>query len=269
MTDRGAHDTPSGRSGSGDRGRQEVDVRPRSRPQAVLDEIGSELLGLGEMLLDETGMDEAVTNILRVGMSTLGHDPSVSLTISQPREPEKRFVTRDATTSWARDLDEWQYEHGEGPCLTADQTGETCIVTDTRSDGRFPAFCARARELGVGSCVSYPMLVRGQSLGSINVFYDAPGDLDPAMVEAGEQLARTAAPLLANWLAHMRVTRLTEQLEEALEGRGVIERAKGLLMGELGIDEDRAFDVLRTQSQHENIKLREVAAQLLEKRRRR
>ena len=88
------------------------------------------------------------------------------------------------------------------------------------------------------------------------------------MNRSENQSTRPDALALANWLAHMRVTRLTEQLEQALEGRGIIERAKGLLMGELGIDEDRAFDVLRTQSQHENVKLREVAAQLLEKRRR-
>ncbi len=234
----------------------------------ALDELSNALLGLTEMLLDDTGMDEAVTNVLEVGMATLGPDPAVSLTISQPRDPEQRFMTRDATTDWAQRLDEWQYEHGEGPCLTADETGETCVVTDCRDDDRFPRFCEVATDYGVGSAVSYPMLVRGESLGSINVFFRAVGAITPELVETGEQLARTSAPLLANWLAHLQVKTLAGQLEQALEGRGTIERAKGLLMGELGIDDERAFELLRTQSQHENIKLREVASQLLEKRRR-
>lgn len=240
---------------------------PRVTSARTLDDVASELLGLGEMLLDDTGLDEAVTNVLAVGMRTLGAEPAVSLTISQPDDAGRHFVTRDATTAWARELDEWQYEHGEGPCLEADDTGETCVVSDFDTDERFPRFTAVAGDMGVRSAVSYPMLVRGRSLGSINVFYDRADVLTPQLVEAGEQLARTAAPLLANWLAHRRVSTLVGQLEEALEGRGVIERAKGLLMGELGVDEDRAFDVLRTQSQHENVKLREIAAQLLEQRR--
>lgn len=238
------------------------------RQSEAVDELGAALLGLGEMLLDDTGMDEAVDNVLDVGLATLGSEAAISLTVSQPRDPERRFVTRGATTGWARQLDEWQYEHGEGPCLLADETRRTCIVRDCRTDERFPRFGRVAAEYDVGSAVSYPMLVRGESLGSINVFHPAVDAVTPELVTAGEQLARTSAPLLANWLAHMRVTTLAEQLEEALEGRGVIERAKGLLMGELGIDEDRAFEVLRTQSQHQNVKLREIAARLLEQRRR-
>ena len=231
-----------------------------------IDGINDALLALGDMLLDESGLDDVITNVLQVAMRTLGPEPDVSLTISQSQQPDKRFVTRDATSDWARELDEWQYEHGEGPCLSADERGETCVVEVCDEDERFPDFGVVAKERGVVTCISYPMLVRGRSLGSINVFYRAAVPVDDELVERGEQFARASAPLLANWLAHFRVRQLAEQLEEALEGRGVIERAKGLLMGQLGIDDERAFELLRTQSQHENIKLRLVAAKLLEQR---
>jgi AmiR/NasT family two-component response regulator len=52
---------------------------------------------------------------------------------------------------------------------------------------------------------------------------------------------------------------LSEQLQEALESRAVIEQAKGILIAERGCDPDEAFDVLRTRSQRENRKLRDVA----------
>lgn len=230
------------------------------------DQLEESLLSLGEMLLDETAMDEAITNILDVGLRTLGRSPMISLTISQPNDPSQRFRTRDATTETARALDEWQYEHEEGPCLLADETGEVVVVADASRDERFQGFCDRATEAGINSAVCYPMLVSGSSLGSINVFYPEEGPPEPTLVERGEQLARTAAPLLSNWLAHLRVSELANQLQEALEHRGTIERAKGLLMGELGLDEDRAFELLRTQSQHQNVKLRDVAAQLLDDR---
>ena len=228
------------------------------------EELLRSLVELGELLLDETDVDASVTTVLQVALRTLGAtDHAVSLTISELHEPQRSFVTRDATTPWARELDEWQYEHGEGPCLLADETGETCVVEDCSTDTRFPTFAAVADEVGVEACVSFPMLVRGRSLGSINVFYRDRAALRGEHVEAGEQLARAAAPLLANWLAHGRVTRLVAQLEDALEGRGTIERAKGLLMGRLGIDDERAFELLVTQSNHENRRVREVAAALL------
>jgi AmiR/NasT family two-component response regulator len=46
---------------------------------------------------------------------------------------------------------------------------------------------------------------------------------------------------------------------EPLESRAVIEQAKGVLMACHGIDADEAFGLLRRQSQHRNVKLREVA----------
>lgn len=232
---------------------------------ASLDDISRELLALSGMLLDEHGMDEAVANVLGVAVRTLGPDCAVSLTVSQPDDPERAFTTRDATTDWARELDEWQYEHDEGPCLLADQTGRPVYVED-RDDPRFPNFCEVAGDHGVCETVSYPLLVEDRSLGSINVFYTRHGALGEVAQATGLELALASAPVLANWLAHIRVVTLAEQLEEALVARGTIERAKGLLMGELGVDDQQAFDLLRTQSQHENTKLREVAAQLLRQR---
>jgi hypothetical protein len=46
------------------------------------------------------------------------------------------------------------------------------------------------------------------------------------------------------------------------ERRLVIEQVKGMLMLIYGIDADGAFDLLRQQSQHHNIKLRLIAEQI-------
>ena len=49
-------------------------------------------------------------------------------------------------------------------------------------------------------------------------------------------------------------------MRAAMEHRAVIEQAKGILIGSLGCDPDAAFGLLVQQSQHENRKLREIAA---------
>lgn len=52
-------------------------------------------------------------------------------------------------------------------------------------------------------------------------------------------------------------------IEANLERRAVIEQTKGALMFIYGIDADKAFELLRTQSQHHNVKLRVLAEQIL------
>lgn len=56
---------------------------------------------------------------------------------------------------------------------------------------------------------------------------------------------------------------LNQQLEEALTNRSVIDQAIGLLMGQQRCAAPEAFDLLRQNSQHNNRKLRDVAADLI------
>ena len=52
-------------------------------------------------------------------------------------------------------------------------------------------------------------------------------------------------------------------LRRKLESLPVIERAKGMIMARENCDADEAFDVLRRASQRENVKLREIAARVV------
>ena len=54
----------------------------------------------------------------------------------------------------------------------------------------------------------------------------------------------------------------TELIREALETRDIIGQAKGVIMAALNCSPDEAFNLLRQQSQHENRKLVEVAAEI-------
>ncbi|MEA2151265.1 MAG: two-component system, response regulator PdtaR [Solirubrobacteraceae bacterium] len=61
---------------------------------------------------------------------------------------------------------------------------------------------------------------------------------------------------------HAETSRLTaqvEQLESALERRGTIERAKGILMERHGVDERQAFELLRQQARRSNRRVVELA----------
>ena len=71
-------------------------------------------------------------------------------------------------------------------------------------------------------------------------------------------------------LAYVTATEAAElrqtQFRTALDSRDVIGQAKGILMERRGLPADQAFDVLRRASQDLNVKLRDVAATLAERR---
>jgi AmiR/NasT family two-component response regulator len=56
-----------------------------------------------------------------------------------------------------------------------------------------------------------------------------------------------------------KLTEQVEQLESAIERRGTIERAKGILMERHGVDERQAFELLRQQSRRSNRRIIDLA----------
>ena len=57
---------------------------------------------------------------------------------------------------------------------------------------------------------------------------------------------------------------IDEAVRRSAESRGTIEQAKGIIMATLGVDADEAFNLLKTNSQNDNVKVRDLAARLLE-----
>jgi len=80
--------------------------------------------------------------------------------------------------------------------------------------------------------------------------------------------ATQASVALANAQLYDSAYRMTQQLQEALTSRARIDQAKGILMARNGVSADEAFEMLRTTSQNENRKLREVAQELVDRVRR-
>jgi hypothetical protein len=83
------------------------------------------------------------------------------------------------------------------------------------------------------------------------------------MAESGMLLAH----LEAQQVAARRIADLERRvvnLQAAMHSRAVIEQAKGVIISETGVNENRAFELLVAQSQYENVKLRDVARLLVD-----
>jgi AmiR/NasT family two-component response regulator len=64
--------------------------------------------------------------------------------------------------------------------------------------------------------------------------------------------------------AYEEQARLAENLRQALMSREVVGQAQGILMEREHITAEQAFDILRRASQHLNVKLRQVAQDLVD-----
>lgn len=80
----------------------------------------------------------------------------------------------------------------------------------------------------------------------------------------GSRLNRTLVDLLQQQSSDLQsITAELLSVRAALEDRKLIERAKGLLMAQQGIDEEAAYILLRQKAMHQNIRIGDVANALL------
>ncbi len=217
-------------------------------------EFVEQLLGLSRLESDDRTLLPLLQRVADLAVDQLDGCDMAGVTLVRGERP----TTAVFTEVEAPEIDRAQYETGRGPCVAAYRTGEILRIDDTLTDDRWPEFAASAAAHGVRSTLSLPLLTGDSILGALNLYSRATSAFD-----GNEQIVTVfvahAATSLANshdyWAAQM----LSEQLQEALESRAVIEQAKGILIAERGCDPDEAFDVLRVRSQRENRKLRDVA----------
>lgn len=172
---------------------------------------------------------------------------------------DRRHVTNGgASSESARRGDDLQNELGEGPCLDAVWQHEQVYSGDLANDGRWPTWGPRmAEEFGITTMLCSQLFTDGQKhLGALNIYSTRPDAFD----EADQDVARSLATHVA--LAVSAVEQV-EGLRHAIDRRTDIGKALGIVMIKYGLSDDRAFDVLRRLSNHENRRLHEVAADVV------
>ncbi len=168
-----------------------------------------------------------------------------------------RLETAAATDDVPRRADSLQAELGEGPCLDGSWPHETLVIRDLSDENRWPRWAAKVAALGVRSLLAAELTsVEDQRIGAINVYWTRPRMVTADDVAFTSIFARHAALALSSSLKDAT-------LNVALDSRKLIGQAQGILMERYGLDEGRAFEVLRRYSQDHNLKLRRVAEHLV------
>jgi len=179
-------------------------------------------------------------------------------------DPRGRLQVMASTHQQARVLEVFQIQNDEGPCQECCRTGQPLVNLDLDEVAeRWPRFRAAVREAGFQSTHAVPMRLRDEVIGALNLFCVERSDLSPGDVS----LAQAMADIATIGLLQERVVReqglLSEQLQNALNSRVLIEQAKGVLAERATLGIDESFELMRSHSRRTRRALTEVARSVI------
>jgi hypothetical protein len=168
------------------------------------------------------------------------------------------------TSALVAELHELQTSLGEGPCLDVLGGLDSVYVDDLRDGVTWPRFAPLATQAGMRSALAYRLFTGSDTLGALLMYARLPGAFNATDRTQGLIFATHASMALSVAQNQASERGRSTNLQTALLSREIIGQAQGILMERERITADQAFDLLRRSSQHLNIKLRDVAQQLVD-----
>ncbi|MCD7440404.1 GAF and ANTAR domain-containing protein [Streptomyces lincolnensis] len=220
------------------------------------------LVRLQQLLLEAEGLDDFLRSLVRLAATALPVPVHCSVTLSA--ENRAHPYTAAASDDLVDRFDQKQYEVNEGPCLETLRTGASHRVDDIDDEERFGAFPELAREHGLRSVFALPLAPPRQHVaGVLNMYSTEKHTFIPAVREEAVVFAGYASGALGVALRFAGEQRFSLDLQSAISSRTVIDQALGIVMVQQSCSSDRAFEILTRASQQRNVKLRDLAADLV------
>lgn len=171
-----------------------------------------------------------------------------------------KLVTVAASDEVARRADEIEREVGQGPCVDAIEEEAAQLDDDLTASTPWPRLRDRLlAETPVRGMAGFRLIVDDRKIAALNLFSDRPHALRGASVDQAALLAAFASVALMAADRQEQVSTLREGLASNRE----IGKAIGLMMAFHKVDDDAAFAILRNASQDMNIKISEIAKQIV------
>ena len=208
-----------------------------------LHEIGSRLAAaeplqkvlerLIDFLMDVIGPDSCFAYVLE------GDD----LVLRASRNPHPEAINR-LKMRMGQGITGWVAEHRK----------PVAVARNAKRDPRFLAF-TELPEDQFEAFLSVPLISRGKLVGVINLQHRLPHMHTKREIA----LVTTIGFLVGSEIELARMDEQVSELEEALETRKLVERAKGLLQRELGATEEEAYLTLQRQARQRRLTMKQVA----------
>jgi len=143
---------------------------------------------------------------------------------------------------------------GEGIVGLVAKEKKPIVIPDVLQDVRYKEKTLAKKEKLV-SMVSVPMMVKHRLIGVINCYTTSLYNFTKSDVDLLGTVANQAAVAIENTELMVK----TKIIEEELESRKKIEKAKGILMKEQKLTEEEAYSLIRRSSMDKRVSMKEIA----------
>ena len=214
---------------------------------------------LQEALVHTQSVEQFLHEMAVLAAHAVGGDLSCGMTMRSNGRP----VTVACSDPVAAKVDAVQYGLDCGPCLHAMRDGHVVRIEDTADKTRWPEFERQAAAHGIRSCLALPLRSQGRRIGALNLYARDASAFGAAEAQRAADFAENASGTLTLAIRLASHAALIEQLRSSMQSRTVIDQALGIVMAQEHCTQARAFDILRTASQHRNVKLRDIASSIV------
>ena len=229
---------------------------PTTVPEGRQSRIESMFVLLADTLAEDFDLSDVLDQLVHACVDLLGATAAGILLVNQG---EGLQVVASSNEN-SHLLEVFQLQGQSGPCLDAYSTGSAVAVADlTSSPPRWPEFTEKAVALGFRSVHAFPMRLRSEVIGAVNLFHAEPTELAADDARVAQALADIATISVIQMRLLREQEHVAEQLQLALNSRIIIEQAKGMLSEVGKLDMGRAFEVLRRYARDNNLRLTAVA----------
>ena len=180
--------------------------------------------------------------------------------VTMADDGQLRLLTGVSQASAELERDHAQLHPFPCPCRDAYSTGELIRVTDVREETtRWPEFSASAYRLPIAGVAAIPMRLAEHVIGALNLYAPEPRRWSDEDMAVAGVLADVATSYVVNASKLRQQEQLSEQLQEALDSRVVIEQAKGITATQRRVTVEHAYQLMRSHARNNNASLRVVA----------
>jgi hypothetical protein len=179
-------------------------------------------------------------------------------------DPRRVLHVVAASSEATRNLELFQLQRDQGPCLDCFHGGVPVVVADLGAEAaRWPQFAEAATGAGFASVHAVPMRLRDNVLGTLGLFGRHVGALVDEDLSLAQALAHVGSVAIVQGKAVADTAAIAEQLQNALTSRVILEQAKGVVAQRGDLDMDQAFSALRRYARDHNERLADVARALV------
>jgi signal transduction protein with GAF and PtsI domain len=143
---------------------------------------------------------------------------------------------------------------GEGISGRVAKENKAIAVYDVQADPQYK-YKEIAKQENICSYLCVPLNVKGKVIGVLNLYTSEPHKFTKGEIDLLSSVAAQAALVIENTELMVK----TKVIQEELESRKIVERAKGILMKERSLGEADAYRLLQKYSMDNRKSMRQVA----------